>query len=294
MEMTGAAPRTTARRRPPQQIRQQRRFIMDFVKALTFIPEDPRWKEKVAIGSALALLSFLIIPAIITIGYCVRMTQNMRSGNQFPLPEWDDWSGDLVRGFKLAVVWFIWALPLFLVSIPMTIGGVMTDSDNGIATTLGITIVVGTSCLTILYGIFITLMTPGFALWFARDEDIRSGLQLSDIFQWTRAHVTDVILFTLAYIVASVVISTVAGIVGVLLCFVGLIVTVPVATFVTYVYQFNLLGQIAYKDSAGRVYYQPVMAPAPVTPAAPAAPVAPPVQPPVEPPPASSADTPQN
>ncbi|MBK8797435.1 MAG: DUF4013 domain-containing protein [Anaerolineales bacterium] len=70
---------------------------MDFVKALTFIPEDPRWKEKVAIGAALALLSFLIVPAIITIGYCVRMVQNMRSGQQFPLPEWDDWSGDLVR-----------------------------------------------------------------------------------------------------------------------------------------------------------------------------------------------------
>lgn len=245
---------------------------MDFVKALTFITEDPRWKEKVAIGSALALLSFLIVPLVITIGYCVRLTQNMRDGKQFPLPEWGDWSGDLVRGFKLAVVWFIWALPLFLVSIPMTIGGIMTDSDSAVATTLGVTIVVGASCLTALYGIFITLMTPGFTLWYARDEEIRSGLQLSDIFQWTRAHVTDVILFTLAYIVASFVISTVAGIVGVLLCIVGLIITVPVATFVTYIYQFNLLGQIAFKDSTGRVYYPPA--------AAPVAPSAPPVQPP--------------
>ena len=266
---------------------------MDFVKALTFIPEDPRWKEKVAIGSALALLSFLIIPWIITIGYCVRLTQNMRDGKQFPLPEWDDWSGDLVRGFKLAVVGFIWALPLILVSIPMAVGSAMAGSDS-FAKAMGWTIMSGASCLSTLYVIFLLLVAPGVVLWFARDEEIRSGLQLSDIFQWTREHVTDVILFMLAYIVASVVISTVAGIVGVLLCFVGLIVTVPVATFVTYVYQFNLLGQIAYKDSAGRVYYQPVMAPAPVTPAAPAAPVAPPVQPPVEPPPASSADTPQN
>ena len=267
---------------------------MDFIKALTFIPEDPRWKEKVAIGSALALLSFLFIPFIITIGYCVRLTQNMRDGKQFPLPEWDDWSGDLVRGFKLGVVGFIWALPLILVSIPTSVGGMMTDSDSGLATTLGIIILVGASCLTIFYGIFMTLMTPGFVIWFARDEEIRSGLQLSEIFQWTREHVTDVILFMLAYIIASIVISTVAGIAGVLLCIVGLIVTVPVATFVTYVYQFNLLGQIAYKDSAGRVYYQPVMAPAPVAPVAPTAPVAPPVQPPVEPPPASNEDTPQS
>jgi uncharacterized membrane protein len=127
-----------------------------------------------------------------------------------------------------------------------------------------------------VYGIFITLMTPGFTLWFARDEEIRSGLQLSDIFQWTRAHATDVILFMLAYLVASFVISTVASIVGVLLCLVGLIVTVPVATFVTYIYQFNLLGQIAYKDSAGHVYYPPAG------------------QPTVQSPPISSEDAPQS
>jgi hypothetical protein len=247
---------------------------MDFVKALTFITDDPRWKEKVAIGAALGLLSFLIVPVFIMIGYSLRLMQNIRDGNQLPLPEWDDWSGDLVRGFKLFVVYLIWALPLILASIPMTIGGVMADSDS-FARTLGIIIVVGASCLSAVYGIFIILMTPGFTLWFARDEEIRSGLQLSEIFQWTREHVTDVILFMLAYIVASFVISMVAGIVGVLLCFVGLIVTVPVAIFVTYVYQFNLLGQIAYKDSAGRVYYQPVTAPV-----APVAPAAPPTQPP--------------
>lgn len=256
---------------------------MDFVRALTFITDDPRWKEKVAIGAALALLTFLIVPIFIMIGYCLRLMQNIRDGQQLPLPEWDDWSSDLVRGFKLFVVYFIWALPLILVSIPMTIGGIMADSDS-FARTLGVTIVVGASCLTVLYGIFITLMTPGFTLWFARDEEIRSGLQLSEIFEWTRSHLTDVILFMLAYIVASFVISTVAGIVGVLLCIVGLIVTIPVATFVTYVYQFNLLGQIAYKDKSGRVYYQPV-APAPTAPSA---------QPPATPSPTSSEETPQS
>ncbi len=252
---------------------------MDFVRALTFITDDPRWKEKVAIGAALALLSFLIVPVFITIGYTLRLTQNMRKGEMLPLPEWDDWSGDLVRGFKLFVVYLIWALPLILVSIPMTVGGIMADSD-GFAQTLGVTIVVGAVCLTTLYGIFITLMTPGFVLWFARDEEIRSGLQLSEIFDWTRAHLIDVILFMLAYIVASFVISMVASIVGVLLCIVGLIVTIPVATFVTYVYQFNLLGQIAYKDSTGRTYYQPVTSAAPA-------------QPPVEPS-TDGEDTPQS
>ncbi|MBK8797433.1 MAG: hypothetical protein IPM07_14260 [Anaerolineales bacterium] len=96
----------------------------------------------------------------------------------------------------------------------------------------------------------------------------------------------------LAYLVASFVIGTVAGIVGVLLCLVGLIITLPLATFVTYVYQFNLLGQIAFKDSTGRSYYQPPM----MTPAPPVAPApsAPPVEPPVAPPANDDISTPQS
>ena len=42
---------------------------MEFIKALTFVTDDPRWKEKVAIGSVLALLSFLIVPVLILLGY---------------------------------------------------------------------------------------------------------------------------------------------------------------------------------------------------------------------------------
>ena len=252
---------------------------MDFVKALTFMTEDPKWKEKLAIGTGMALLAPLIIPAVILMGYCVRLLQNMREGQQFPLPEWDDWSGDLVRGFKLFVVTIVWLLPVFLVMLPAVVGGVMTDSDSGFLETLGIIILVGTMCLTFIYAIFVTLMTPGFTIWFARDEEIRSGLQMTEIFEWTRHHVSEVLLFTIAYIVASFVISMVAGTVGMLLCFVGLIVTVPLGTLAVYLYQYNLLGQIAYQDRTGERYYKPaVPLPSPYIPQE-DAPSAPPVPP---------------
>lgn len=258
---------------------------MDFVKALTFMTEDPKWKEKLAIGTGMALLAPLIIPAVILMGYCVRLLQNMREGQQFPLPEWDDWSGDLVRGFKLFVVTIVWVLPVFLVMLPAIIGGVMTDSDSGFVETLGIIILVGTMCMSFIYAIFVTLMTPGFTIWFARDEEIRSGLQMTEIFEWTRNHVSEVLLFTIAYIVASFVISMVAGTVGMLLCFVGLIVTVPLGTLAVYLYQYNLLGQIAYQDRTGERYYKPQeplpqpFAPSAPPPAPPAAPDVPPVAP---------------
>jgi len=180
------------------------------------------------------------------------------------------------------VVTVVWLLPVFLVMLPAIVGGVMTDSDSGFLETLGIIILVGTMCLTFIYAIFVTLMTPGFTIWFARDEEIRSGLQMTEIFEWTRHHVSEVLLFTIAYIVASFVISMVAGTVGMLLCFVGLIVTVPLGTLAVYLYQYNLLGQIAYQDRTGERYYKPaVPLPSPFIPQedAPPAPPVPPAPP---------------
>ena len=273
---------------------------MDYAKALTFLWEDPRWKEKVAIGTGVMLVSGLLMPVLIgfvgiliVMGYCVRVLQNVRDGNQYPLPEWDQWSEDLARGFKLAVVAIVWALPALLLSLPVILGGVMMgagdDGGSGFLTAIGgLTFGLG-NCLIILYSIFYALVTPGFTVWFARTEQISDGLKLTDVWEWTRRNLGAVVLVMIAYLIASIVISTVASIVGTILCIVGLIVTIPLGMLATYLYQYHLIGQLAHKDRTGTPYYVPA---APVASAAPAAyapppaapaPAAPPVEPPVAP-----------
>ena len=265
---------------------------MDYAKALTFLWEDPRWKEKVAIGTGVMLVSGLLMPVLIgfvgiliVMGYCVRVLQNVRDGNQYPLPEWDQWSEDLARGFKLAVVAIVWALPALLLAIPIVMGGVMLgvgdENGSGFLTGIGgLTFGLG-YCLVFVFSIFYTLMTPGFTVWFARNEQISDGLKLTEIWEWTRRNLGGVVLLVIAYLVASFIITTVASLVGMLLCIIGLIVTIPLGTLATYLYQYHLIGQLAYKDRTGTAYYTPAapMPPyAPVTPApaAPAAPVVPP------------------
>ena len=246
---------------------------MDYVRALTFVTEDPRWKEKIAIGTVVVLLSSLLMPILVGIvgmlilyGYAVRLLQNLRDGQPYPLPEWDRWSDDLSRGFKLAVVGLVWALPIVLVILPVALGSSMTAFDNGFLVAMGSLILMFGTCLTIAYGLFLVLMMPGINIWFARDEQIRSGIAFTDIWQWTRTHLSKVLLFTLAYIVASAIISAVAGLAGFVLCLVGLIVTVPLGQLITTTYQYHLLGQIAYEDATGKPFYTPAP---PVTPAAP-------------------------
>ncbi len=241
---------------------------MDYAKALTFLWEDPRWKEKLAIGTGVTLVSLMLMPVLIGIvgilivmGYGVRVLQNVRDGNQYPMPEWDQWSEDLSRGFKLAVVSLVWALPALLLTIPVVMGGVLMGAgDNngaGFLTAIGgLTFALG-NCLVILFGLFYALVTPGFTVWFARNEQISEGLKLTEIWEWTRRNLGGVVLVMIAYIIASIVISTVASIVGTVLCLVGLIVTIPLGTLATYLYQYHLIGQLAHKDRTGTPYYVP-------------------------------------
>lgn len=271
---------------------------MDYAKSLTFMWEDPRWKEKIAIGTGVMLITFALMPVLIGVvgllivmGYCVRLVQNVRSGNQYPLPEWDQWGEDLSRGFKLFVVALVWGLPAILLALPIAAGGILLaagdNNSSGFVSGLGAMTMGLGYCLIFLYSIFYYLMTPGFTLWFARNEQIGEGLKFTEIWQWTRHNLGSVIMVMIAFIVASAVISIVASIVGTVLCFVGLIVTIPLGMLATYLYQYHLIGQLGYKADTGKPYYTPAPPPppmSPVNPVSPASPVTPtePV-PPIEP-----------
>ena len=225
---------------------------MDIGKALTFFREDERWLEKLAIGTGVTIVSLILSPVLIGIvgfliigGYSLRLLTNVRDGNPKPLPEWDQWSEDLIRGFKWAVVAFIWALPLIVFSIPTSVGQALNSSNSGTGNVFGNLIVFCGSCLSFLYFIFVMVMAPGFTIAFAHDEEIRSGLQITEIWQWTRRNLGQIIIVAVAYLAISCFAMIVAGIVGVLLCLVGLIVTVPLTLLATQLFRAHLYGQLA-------------------------------------------------
>ncbi len=260
---------------------------MDFVKALTFVFDDPRWKEKVIWGTGLVLVSTVlsvivvgVLGFLILAGYGVRLLQNVRDGKQYPLPEWDDWGGDFVRGFKYLIVGLVYAIPMIVFTIPLVIGGLITDSGNA-GEFMGSMILLCGTCLMVLYGIFIFLAAPGFTIAFATDEHISSGLEFTEVWNWTRKNIGQVIIAIIVLIVANTVISFVASAVGTLLCVVGLIVTIPLSILAYTVYQYHIYGQLAYLFPYGGLGGNTVLAgySDPVTPA----PIAPVVTEPVAP-----------
>ena len=225
---------------------------MDIGKALTFFKEDERWLEKLAIGTGVTVVSLVLSPVLIgfvgfliVAGYSIRLLQNVRDGNPKPLPEWDQWSEDLIRGFKWAVVAIVWSLPLIVFSVPAGIGSAMGNNSSGAWANIGGLFMFCGWCLSVLYGLFVALMTAGFTIAYARDEQINSGLQITSIWHWTRQNLGQIVIVTIAYLIGSAIISLIASIIGALLCVIGLIVTLPLAVLATELFRAHLYGQLA-------------------------------------------------
>jgi hypothetical protein len=122
----------------------------------------------------------------------------------------------------------------------------MTDSRSDGTQFVGTMLLVCGNCLTFLYSLLVLIVTPGISIAFAKDEQITSALQFRDIIAWTRANIGQVLVVTLVYIAASIALGIIGAIVGTLLCIVGLIITLPLATLLTGLFQYHLYGQLAY------------------------------------------------
>lgn len=225
---------------------------MDIGRALTFFTEDERWIEKTAIGTGVLLLSFLlsfvlvgVVGFVIVMGYSVRLLQNVRDGAQPVLPEWDQWGADLGRGFKLIVVQLVWALPIVLIIVPVIIVSALVGNAGGDAEGFAVLLALCATCISFVVAIAYTLIQPAVTIFFAENEQISDGLQIARIWDWTRSHMGEVVIVTIVYLVGGMIIGTLGSIAGVILCGVGLLVTLPLAQLVIYYLQFHLYGQLA-------------------------------------------------
>ncbi len=214
---------------------------MDIGKSISFVFEDKKWIEKVLIGGLITLLTVVfswtiivgVIGGALLLGYMVQLVRNVRKHDEFPLPAWDEWGEKIMSGIKLMVVFFIWSIPLLIVSLPFFILiGVAGNNESGFAGFLALCF----SCLSIIYAVVLFLAAPAITIRFSETEKISSGFEFAEILGFTRDHIGDIII---AMIVLWLV-QLVASFIGSILCFVGLAFT----GVWTMMVQGHLYGQI--------------------------------------------------
>jgi len=223
---------------------------MDFGKALTFMFQDPQWVAKLGIGVLVTLAGIVFSPVLIGFvaifvltGYTIDVVRNVLDGKEYPLPEWQDWSGFLFRGLKLFGVIIVLALPFIPIMIPFGLGNFLASSENQAVNVIGVLFTVFGFGLALLYGLFLVLIQPAIYVRLARTDRFAAALDVGKLWGFTVANIGNVIIALLLTMVAGLIAAIIAPL-GLLAFVIGVLVTVLFASFWQTLVQVHLFGQV--------------------------------------------------
>jgi hypothetical protein len=215
---------------------------VDIGRAVQFWFSDPDWIKKVLIGGVLFFVP--IIGWMIVGGYYIRTIQRVSSGVDTPLPEWDQWGDDLVRGLKMFGIMIIWMIPLWVVTV---CGIFFTALDETAGGALSILL----NCIGFLYSVAFYFIFPVLIGRFAATEDFSQAFQISAIIQDAQKIPSQLLIFVVMYFVVGFVASF-----GLILCLIGVVFT----GFIAYLVTGHLVAQIS--NMLGYTQQQPEPPPA--------------------------------
>ncbi|MEA3335533.1 MAG: DUF4013 domain-containing protein [Chloroflexota bacterium] len=235
---------------------------MDIGKSFTYMFEDPDWISKLAIGTAVLIISALLSPILIGVlgyfivsGYGLDVLANVRGGDKTPMPAWKDkWGEWLIKGFKVWVATIVWALPAILLGIFIFFGGVIAGNEGGEA--IGAVIMACFGCLSLLWALVVFVASPGIYIRLAETGELSEALHFGDIIEFTRDNLGEVLIAIIVTFLASMAVSLVAGMVGLLLCGIGVLILGPLAQLIIMLIQMHLYAQVG-TGTLDMVEYEP-------------------------------------
>ncbi len=206
---------------------------MDIGKAFTYVFDDESWIKKILIGG---IVSIIPIVNLIAVGYGLRVLKNVVQGQEKPLPEWDDWGGDFMKGLMVFFAGVIYALPAILLSgVGAIIAAVASDSYGNVSG-VGGTCLFGVQCLSVVWSILMGLWMPGAMIGYATDGEFGAFFRFGEIWALISGNLGAYGMAILVTIIASII----SGL-GTILCIVGVIFTSFYGTLVS----MHAYGQVA-------------------------------------------------
>lgn len=222
---------------------------MNLEKAFSYVFSDEEWLTKLGIGALLSLVSFLIIPILLLMGWMLATARNVISGEAHPMADWDDWGGLLKDGGALALVSLAYTSPFIIIvciAAVSTIGIAGVAEANEGAAALGAFATFGLlGCLGILLGIALFLIGPAIAVQYLHSNEIGACFRFAEILGIVRDNLVDIIVIGAVPFIISFLIGILNAIPILGLC-IGFVLSLVVGPYLSAVTG-HLYGQLYLK-----------------------------------------------
>lgn len=217
----------------------------DFGKALRFFFEDPRWVNKLVMGSLFSVLSLFVIGGFFVAGYVVRVVRRTVAGEEHPLPEWEDLGGVFMDGARVILVYLGYTIPLALLFgiLGLAVGGAAAsshDAPEGLRAVAAVVMVAGYLVFT-LVGIALFLYLPAAILRFVVRDRVAAAFDFRENFSFIKRNLSNYGLALVTFLVASFLAQF-----GILVFCIGIF---PASFWSQTVFGY-VMGEVARRDSA--------------------------------------------
>ena len=198
------------------------RVNLDLAEAFTFVVRSTRWRRKILVGAACLLFFWLLIPFLLFTGYAVAVARNVRAGVH-ELPGWDHLRSKLKDGALILVLFLVWNIPGAVLTIPAGLATADPGQSALIPNNPAYSVLAGIGSL---WGVLALLLQA--AIW---SQYLKGGF-------WAALNVPAVLRrlrfnLGLTIVVGALTVAlSVAGLVGLAAIVVGILVTLPYASWI--------------------------------------------------------------
>jgi hypothetical protein len=186
------------------------KYTGNFGETLSYMFKDPKWVGKLLLG---ALFGIIPILNFVTAGYGLRVIDNVRGDVEPPLPEWGGDFGQMwVRGLVLAVIGFIYGIPIWILS--GITAGILSGSRSGGATAGGVIVGLIAFALSILLIFWI----QGVIVNYAIKGNFGAGFEFGVIWDLIKGNAGRMLLTVVFVVVVAIIIGVVTAVLNFIPC----------------------------------------------------------------------------
>ncbi|WP_049984787.1 DUF4013 domain-containing protein [Halobellus rufus] len=147
--------------------------------------DEDRWVRTVLIGGILSLLSVLVVPTFLVLGYLVRVVRGTMHDDDRP-PVFDEWGDLFVDGLKAFVVAFVYGLVPAVIATVVVGGGILSfavggGSESGSLMGLGMVGIILGSLLALVLSLLAAYVIPAAIAAFAETDRIGAAFSFGEL-----------------------------------------------------------------------------------------------------------------